>query len=278
MIYKNKMTKTFLIFHLFRGKVESFFKFMWYVPQFYHTPKYTTSTLLISQHLELNSINRSENLRSNSLETIPTSQEPGLTPLVNNLLNNSSTKKSISNLFTKTQSYSNNTSVSDQNPMTPPSNSELDSLGKVSDFVCPYNPNSNHYKPNKNIAPFFNLRKNKFLVAVPVYGPNNQMNGILESIALAIRLNRTFVLPKLYRHHADQEANHIRDNSEANILDPGIRISIKDLNKLLPTIFIEDLNKVCPGGPDVVFPSHDDSDWVANFNSWLRYELEVTTC
>ena len=48
---KNKLTKTFSIFHLFHGKVESIFNLcgtnLEIIPQFYHTPKYTTPTLKI---------------------------------------------------------------------------------------------------------------------------------------------------------------------------------------------------------------------------------------
>ena len=54
---KNKMTKTFSIFHLFHGKVESIFnscgtnlEIQYHnvvIPQFYHTLKYTTPTLAI---------------------------------------------------------------------------------------------------------------------------------------------------------------------------------------------------------------------------------------
>ena len=143
-----------------------------------------------------------------------------------------------------------------------------------STFECPPMPNTSTFNFNaRTQVPYFNLRRDKFLIAVPIYGPNNQMNGIQESIGLAIKLNRTFVLPKLYRHHSDQRANGLNQFNEKVVIDPGIRIDIKELNKLLPTVFIEDIIKYCktsendrPNGPDAIFPSHNDKDWIGNLN------------
>jgi len=35
---------------------------------------------------------------------------------------------------------------------------------------------------------------------VLIWGPMNQVEGLRETIALAIRLNRTVVIPPMYRH------------------------------------------------------------------------------
>ena len=117
--------------------------------------------------VELKSENRSQTLRFHSLETLPTSQSPGLTPLVNlassvsdnsnnSFTNNSLTNNSLSSQFYKTQSYSTQTTFASQNPVLPPLTSELDSFGNVSEFVCPNNPDSKYYKADENIEPFFN--------------------------------------------------------------------------------------------------------------------------
>ena len=59
LTHKNKITKTFTIFHLLHRKIESFFNLCGtnpeiqyhnvVIPQFYHTPKYTTPTLHMAQ-------------------------------------------------------------------------------------------------------------------------------------------------------------------------------------------------------------------------------------
>ena len=33
------------------------------------------------------------------------------------------------------------------------------------------------------------------------FGPNNQIHGLRESIILAVKLNRTLVIPPFYKHH-----------------------------------------------------------------------------
>ena len=61
---------------------------------------------------------------------------------------------------------------------------------------CPKAPTSKFSKLNPKAK--FNLNPDKFLIPVLAYGPMNQMNGLFETIALSIILNRTLILPKMY--------------------------------------------------------------------------------
>ncbi|CBY35005.1 unnamed protein product [Oikopleura dioica] len=50
-------------------------------------------------------------------------------------------------------------------------------------------------------------RKDKFLTSVLMNGPNNQLIGLRETIFIAIKLNRSYILPKFFKHdHADPTA------------------------------------------------------------------------
>ena len=61
---------------------------------------------------------------------------------------------------------------------------------------CPKAPSSKFCKLNPHAK--FKLNPDKFLIPVLAYGPMNQMNGLFETIALSIILNRTLILPKMY--------------------------------------------------------------------------------
>jgi len=61
---------------------------------------------------------------------------------------------------------------------------------------CPKTPSSKFCKLNPHAK--FILNPDKFLIPVLAYGPMNQMNGLFETIALSIILNRTLILPKMY--------------------------------------------------------------------------------
>ena len=54
------------------------------------------------------------------------------------------------------------------------------------------------------------LDPNKFIMPVLPYGPNNQLRGFRETIILAIKLNRTVVMPPFYKHRSDPSPGEIR--------------------------------------------------------------------
>ena len=48
--------------------------------------------------------------------------------------------------------------------------------------------------------PVIPLDAGKYLLPELTYGPNNQLIGLVESVVVAIRLNRTLVLPSFHKH------------------------------------------------------------------------------
>ena len=62
-----------------------------------------------------------------------------------------------------------------------------------------------------------------------IWGPMNQVEGLRESIALAIRLNRTLVIPPMYRHFTDTEQPN-------GICDAEIRVDIPSIRRLISTV------------------------------------------
>ena len=79
---------------------------------------------------------------------------------------------------------------------------------------------------NSKITPIYNLNPNKFLIPALIWGPMNQVEGLRESIAIAISLNRTLVLPPMFRHFTDPDA----PNGD---VDADVRVDIPSIRKLL---------------------------------------------
>lgn len=52
--------------------------------------------------------------------------------------------------------------------------------------------------------PEIKLNSRGYLLPYLVWGPNNQLVGAIESVFVAIKLNRTFVLPRFMKHHTDK--------------------------------------------------------------------------
>lgn len=50
------------------------------------------------------------------------------------------------------------------------------------------------------VEPKYKLDPNKFLIPVFTYGPNNQLHGFRETVFMAIKLNRTVILPPFFKH------------------------------------------------------------------------------
>ena len=119
---------------------------------------------------------------------------------------------------------------------------------------CPEKPKTESVQ--SDITPLFNLNPDKFIIPVLIWGPSNQLDGLKDTIALAIRFNRTLVLPDFYYHNKDP---HVRKNLSAynDILDPSLRLSIKNLRRLLPVIYRAKLGSICPHGPDAIWPARE---------------------
>ena len=91
------------------------------------------------------------------------------------------------------------------------------------------------------------IRKDKFLINISPFGPNNQFRGFRDTVLLAYYLNRTIILPIFFKHPSDPTFENSEIYQEASE-----KVDIEALNKyFMPVIKFEDFSKVCPEGPDV---------------------------
>lgn len=106
--------------------------------------------------------------------------------------------------------------------------------------VCPI---LNQRAIDTDIEPKFKLNPNEFITPVYIWGPSSQLQGLREAIGVAIRLNRTLLLPPFLTHQTDSAGGD-------KPVPVDVRLDIPKLRKLLSIGFTDDLRCV---QSDVVF-------------------------
>jgi hypothetical protein len=105
-------------------------------------------------------------------------------------------------------------------------------LYSADDF--PNCPEINQRNINDGVEPKFKLNPKLFITPVYIWGPSSQLQGLRESIGVAIRLNRTLLLPPFLTHQSDPKGGD-------KPVPVDIRLDIPELRKLLSIGFTEDL-------------------------------------
>ncbi|CAK8689387.1 uncharacterized protein LOC143459947 isoform X2 [Clavelina lepadiformis] len=102
-------------------------------------------------------------------------------------------------------------------------------------------------KPLHNVSALssqITLAPDRFLYPGLIWGPNNQIVGLFQSIYVAIRLNRTLVVPLFQTQYTEGKIKSVPDYQ---------RIDVDHLCSFVSCISIEDFHKKCHGSMDVVF-------------------------
>ncbi|CAK8679898.1 unnamed protein product [Clavelina lepadiformis] len=106
--------------------------------------------------------------------------------------------------------------------------------------------------PDDLIATFpsrIKLNPSRFLYPGFYGGPNNQIMGLLQSIYVAIRLNRTLVVPRF--------STHQYTFGKVEAVPAFQRINIRRLCSFVSCISIEQFRKTCRGKMDVIFKAKE---------------------
>jgi len=112
-------------------------------------------------------------------------------------------------------------------------------------------------------APLIRLRSNYFIYATLGSGPNNQLISFRETIFLAIRLNRTVVMPWFRKHETEGRGS----------IDPRHRIDISKLQKFIPIVSSIDYQASCGATYGAVFrPFYMDENEYVKLNKWTGLE------
>jgi hypothetical protein len=95
-------------------------------------------------------------------------------------------------------------------------------------------PTVNERQVNAGVKPKYELNPDLFITPVYIWGPSSQLQGLREAIGVAIRLNRTLLLPPFLTHQTDSSGGD-------NPVPVDIRLDIPKLRELLSIGFTDDL-------------------------------------
>ncbi|XP_039265084.2 uncharacterized protein LOC120340788 [Styela clava] len=146
---------------------------------------------------------------------------------------------------------------------------------KVTDEICELNPFSEVFKNSDDgyetmkmsneeihsekfthatstIKPVFEkttirLNPDRFLFPILMRGPNNQLIGFRESIYVAIRLNRTLVIPRFIKHRTDSQ----REEGSTTI-HPAHRVDFVTLCSFISCVTMQQFRTACGNQADVI--------------------------
>ncbi|XP_039265904.2 uncharacterized protein LOC120341462 isoform X1 [Styela clava] len=98
------------------------------------------------------------------------------------------------------------------------------------------------------INPKMRLNPEKYLLVIPRGGPNNQMYELREALFIAIKLNRTIVMPKFFKHFTDSQATGHRNT----YIHPSHRLDVENFSKFASCITIDQFAETCGFKVDAV--------------------------
>jgi hypothetical protein len=87
---------------------------------------------------------------------------------------------------------------------------------------------------NTDQKPKYELNPKLYLTPVYIWGPSSQLQGLREAIGVAIRLNRTLVLPPFLTHQSDPKGGD-------KPIPVDIRLDVPELRKLLTIAFTDEV-------------------------------------
>ena len=98
------------------------------------------------------------------------------------------------------------------------------------------------------MTPLHSTDKGKYVIPILMGDADQQYSGLKDSMALAVHLNRTLILPPMYRSENDEA----RENGDV-LIDPSIRLDIDQVRTYVHTIPLVNGLSVCEGKIDIGF-------------------------
>jgi len=97
-----------------------------------------------------------------------------------------------------------------------------------------------------HLEPEIILDPDHFLIPILEWGPNNQLRGFMESIYIAIQLNRTLIVPPFFKHHSDstllshetQDALHPNKRIDPFLVSKYISLGLEKSRNFTKTPFL----------------------------------------
>lgn len=134
---------------------------------------------------------------------------------------------------------------------------------------CPFDIKNLYNKNFDDIKPLLSsIRRDKFLINLTPFGPNNQLRGFRDTVLLAIYLNRTIILPPFFKHSSDPT----QSRPGYFYQHPSEKINGELLAKLMPVMPFEKFAQACPNSISDALMSRKDSN-VTEYKRLAMYQF-----
>jgi len=108
--------------------------------------------------------------------------------------------------------------------------------------------------PPTGKKPKYQTRKDKFLIPLIAWGPNNQLRGFREAAILAVKLNRTLCIPPFFKHHSDSTSTSKGGNDG---LPAEVRVDLEGVRGLISTCETHEIQEKCGAKIHSIFMARD---------------------
>nr|XP_039265660.1 uncharacterized protein LOC120341245 isoform X3 [Styela clava] len=98
-----------------------------------------------------------------------------------------------------------------------------------------------------SLEPLVTLDPNRFMYTAIINGPSNELMGLQEAIFVAIKTNRTLVVPPFKPHFKD------KDRGTAGLVPTGMRVDVQMISRLISVATIKDMKRKCDSRFDIGF-------------------------
>ena len=164
------------------------------------------------------------------------------------------TDKTQNNVQPEPYKLSVSPSILNKKPETPqnPVNFEISNTQSntpISSSNCPAVQPPTH--SSYSSTPKYKLRSTHFLSSILSWGPNNQLRGLMETIVLSIKLNRTLILPPFYKHLMDLNSEETETTINTNftkfgqLVEPWLWFDVTKISSLLSIDNLSAMQSAC---------------------------------
>merc|ERR1712050_655630 len=112
----------------------------------------------------------------------------------------------------------------------------------------------NIQNPKSGKKPIYETRRDKFLIPLIAWGPNNQLRGFREAAILAVKLNRTLCIPPFFKHHSDSTSSSKGGNDG---LPAEVRVDLEGVRGLISTCETHEIQEKCGAKIHSIFMARD---------------------
>ena len=139
---------------------------------------------------------------------------------------------------------------------------------------CPEEINVQDVKQEQVGTQKYQQNPNTYLTGALIWGPNNQLRGLRELIFLAIKLNRTIIIPPFFKHYAmDSSAQE-----KSHTIPAKYRVNVPKIKQFISVLDHDQYSKICSKHFNVLLAGRrdichaDKSDRIDQLTDYLNFD------